>query len=430
MNAAPPTPGSDNAQPAAGWLLYDGDCGFCTRTARQAERLIARRGFAILPLQTPWVRERLGLNQDELLREMIVLRRDNRRFGGADAAVHLAGEFWWGRPLVWLAAVPGVRPLMRRIYAEIAARRSCLGGACALDAHRHHGHPTDWLPLALIPASLIAVATATQLEPWIYMWLLAAAIFAGCKWLTWRRGRRAFGGAAVAARRSLGYLFAWPGMDATRFLAPDPAVARPPTREWIFATAKVAGGAALIWLGVRTLPGDASLLAGWVGMTGIIFVLHFGVFHLLSLAWRRTGVNAAPLMRAPILARSLAEFWGRRWNAAFNELAHRLVFRRAARVWNAVTATVLVFAGSGVLHDLVISLPARGGFGRPTAYFLIQGVAVLAERSRPGRWLGLGHGVIGWLFTLLVVAGPAGLLFHAPFVHRVILPMLRAIGAC
>ena len=33
------------------------------------------------------------------------------------------------------------------------------------------------------------------------------------------------------------------------------------------------------------------------------------------------------------------------------------------------------------------------------------------------------------LFTLLVAAGPLGLLFHAPFRDRVILPFLDAIGA-
>jgi hypothetical protein len=33
------------------------------------------------------------------------------------------------------------------------------------------------------------------------------------------------------------------------------------------------------------------------------------------------------------------------------------------------------------------------------------------------------------LFTVLVAAGPAYWLFPPPFVHRVVLPMLTAIGA-
>ena len=42
------------------------------------------------------------------------------------------------------------------------------------------------------------------------------------------------------------------------------------------------------------------LLAGWLAMTGVIFLLHFGAFHLLSLAWRGAGINAAPVMRNPL----------------------------------------------------------------------------------------------------------------------------------
>jgi alginate O-acetyltransferase complex protein AlgI len=407
--------------PAAGWLLYDAECRFCTASARRFARLIATRGFAILPLQTDWVREKLGLHATEPLREMIVLTRDDRRFGGADAALHLAGRFWWGRPLTWLAVLPGVKPLLRRAYAEIAARRSCAGGACALPAKRAMPRATDWLPLVALPA--VAIAITHDLEPWIFMWALAGTIFAGCKWLTWRRGPHAHVG------RSLGYLLAWPGMDAAEFLRDDPPVDQPRPREWWFALTKFAGGVALLWGGVHGVPEGHPLLTGWTGMFGLIFVLHFGLFHLLSLAWRRAGVNAEPLMRAPLLARSLAEFWGRRWNAAFNELAHRFVFRAVARRAGTTMATLTVFAVSGVLHDVVISLPARGGYGLPTVYFLLQAAGVLLERAPFARRLGLGRGWLGWIFTLIVTAAPLGLLFHPPFVQGVILPMLRAIGA-
>jgi len=422
---APAAPTSDvaasNAVPATGWLLYDADCPFCTRSARRVERLIGTRGYAILPLQTPWVRDRLGLSATAPWREMIVLTHDGDRAGGADAALRLAEAFWWGVPLAWLGRRPGVHALLRRGYAWIAARRSCAGGACALPAHRHPASVFDWLPL-------IALGTAAGLgargwEPWWYMWALAGALYAGCKWLTWRRGPRA------TTVRSLGYLFAWPGLDAPAFLRDTAIVEKPRRAEWWFAATKFLAGALLLWGGVRLVPAATPLVAGWIGMIGLIFVLHFGSFHLLALAWRRAGVNAEPLMHAPILAGSLADFWGRRWNTAFSTLAHRFVFRRFAPRIGTIGATLLVFAVSGVVHDLVISVPARGAYGLPTLYFLIQATGLLFERSATGKRLGLGRGLSGRAFTIVVTLAPVGLVFHPPFVHAVILPMLRALGA-
>lgn len=426
MNTTHPTtttgaPALPEDPPATGWLLYDGECGFCTRSARRVEGLIGRRGFAILPLQTPWVREKLGLHPAEPLREMIVLTRAGQRAGGADAALLLAGRFWWSVPLTWLACIPGVTPLLRRGYAAIAARRSCAGGACTLPSHRPSARATDWLPLIVL-LTLAGVA-ARGWEPWVYMWTLAGALFAGCKWLTWRRGPHA------SMSRTLGYLFAWPGLDAPAFLRDDAPVDQPRATEWVFAVTKFLAGGLLVWGGVRLVSPDWPLLAGWLGMIGLIFVLHFGSFHLVSLAWRRAGVNAEPLMHAPILAGSLTDFWGRRWNTAFRTLAHRFVFRRAAPALGAIGATVMVFVISGLVHDLVISIPARGGYGWPTAYFVIQAAGLLFERSAAGQRLGLGRGWIGRAFTIVVTVAPAGLVFHPPFVHAVILPMWRALGA-
>jgi hypothetical protein len=84
---------------------------------------------------------------------------------------------------------------------------------------------------------------------------------------------------------------------------------------------------------------------------------------------------------------------------------------------------------SGLIHELVISVPARGGYGMPTAYFVLQGLALAGERSSLGRRLGLGRGWRGWLFTMVATAGPAYWLFPPVFVRNVILPMLAAIGA-
>jgi alginate O-acetyltransferase complex protein AlgI len=171
------------------------------------------------------------------------------------------------------------------------------------------------------------------------------------------------------------------------------------------------------------------LLAGWIGMVGMVLLLHFGLFHLLSAGWRALRVDAPPIMNAPLRSTSVSEFWGQRWNAAFNDLALRLVFRPAVRRLGSAGATLLAFLVSGLIHELVISLPAGAGFGLPSGYFLLQGLGVLTERSALGQRLGLRTGVRGWIFTMIVVAGPVFWLFHPPFVNKVILPFMQASGA-
>jgi alginate O-acetyltransferase complex protein AlgI len=82
-----------------------------------------------------------------------------------------------------------------------------------------------------------------------------------------------------------------------------------------------------------------------------------------------------------------------------------------------------------VIHDVVISLPASGGFGGPTLFFIIQAVGISLERSMIGKTPGLQRGMAGWLFTLFCLLLPAPLLFHWPFCERVVLPMLDWLGS-
>ena len=254
-----------------------------------------------------------------------------------------------------------------------------------------------------------------NIPAWLVMWALAVAIFALCKCLALSAAKPG-GGWRCAA-----FLFAWPGMDAGAFL--HTRSERPPLTEWLAAFAKTTLGALLYFGAARQFAHP--LAVGWVGMTGIIFLMHFGSFHVLSCGWRSIGVQALPIMDNPIAAKSAGEFWGRRWNLAFNELAVRFVFRPLTRRIGVQRAGIAAFVASGVIHELVISLPACGGWGLPTAYFFLQGCGVALERSRFGRKLGLR----GWLFTFLLTAGPAFFLFHPPFVRGVILPMMKATGA-
>jgi predicted DCC family thiol-disulfide oxidoreductase YuxK len=115
---------------ARGWLFFDAECVFCTRMARWLAPILERRGLALAPLQDPRVGALLGLPHDNLMREMHLLLPDGARYGGADAVVALAREIWWGRPLVWIAKVPGMMGVLRGWYHVIAANRSCAAENC------------------------------------------------------------------------------------------------------------------------------------------------------------------------------------------------------------------------------------------------------------------------------------------------------------
>lgn len=280
-----------------------------------------------------------------------------------------------------------------------------------------------WLPLAVLP--LCAGVAWNSLPAWGFMWLLAFSIYAGLKWLTWWRAR------SMPHRpwRSVAYLLAWPGMGAECFLDGRQIPASPSPRKWAWAVFETALGAALLWMIARSVPEGVALLRGWVGMLGLILLLHFGSFQLLSLFWRSVGVDARPIMSAPLRSTSLSEFWGKRWNLGFSQLAHNLIFRPLHRAWGANVTGFLVFVISGVIHDAVISLPARGGYGLPTMYFMLQGAGVLVERSSLGKQLRLRQNIRGWIFMAAFTAGPAFWLFHPPFIRHVILPFMQAIHA-
>lgn len=295
------------------------------------------------------------------------------------------------------------------------------------------------------------VATA-----WMVMWALAGAVFVTCKGLTWwlavrsgpvrrepvrgdsvrgdaDRGDADRGDAVRGAPwwRHAGYLLAWPGLDAVGFLTRG---AVPPTgREWMFAAIKTAVGVALVGAAAfaagATVAVERPYVIGWIAMVGLTLTLHFGVCHLLSCAWRRAGVDARPLMDRPLAAASVGEFWSRRWNTAYRDVTHRVVFRPLASRIGTRAAIVSGFVVSGVVHDLVISVPARGGYGGPTLFFILQAIAVFVERSAFGRRVGLGHGLAGRVFTASVLLLPLYVLFHRPFVERIVVPFMEALGA-
>ena len=286
-------------------------------------------------------------------------------------------------------------------------------------------HVIGCLPLLVLPGA--ALLTQSQLPAWGFMGAMTLALYAGCKWFSWWTVRKDL--RCPGLGWTTGYLLLWPGMDARTFFQSD--TKRPPVGPipWAAAVICVALGLGLLFRATPLLYPAHPIAAAWVGWGGGLLILHFGAFHLAALGWRRAGRDARPLMNAPWGATSLGAFWTRHWNAAFPALVREPVFRPIARRWGTMAATVAVFGLSGLAHEAVISLPAKAGHGLPTIYFLLQASGILVQRSRWARAAGLERGALGWGFTMLLLAGPARLLFHDAFMDRVVLPLMETIGA-
>ena len=111
-------------------LLYDGYCGFCTRTVQALLARDRHSRILALPSQTPGLRERHGLTRAQTDGAIWVVEAGSgRALSSADRAVNLLlaqlDAPWCWVPL--LRILPGVTALQRWLYAWVARNRGQLG---------------------------------------------------------------------------------------------------------------------------------------------------------------------------------------------------------------------------------------------------------------------------------------------------------------
>jgi len=124
----------DDRRVSGSVLVFDGDCGFCSATARFIERRIPTRARI-----APWQRldlAELGLTREQCAEAVQWVGADGRRGAGPVAVGYLLLDAGWGwRPLGWLLLRPPVRWLAWPVYRWISRHRHQLPGgtpACAL----------------------------------------------------------------------------------------------------------------------------------------------------------------------------------------------------------------------------------------------------------------------------------------------------------
>ena len=158
----------------------------------------------------------------------------------------------------------------------------------------------------------------------------------------------------------------------------------------------------------------------WAMFIPMSLAFHFGVLRLMKAAHRMAGYPVRTLFPNVLVARGIGDFWSRRWNVGYSQMMQRLVGRPVSNVFGNAAGIMAVFVGSGILHELAITLPVGSGYGLPTLYFTFHGLLVLAE-SRSAK-------PIGRVPSLLLVALPIGLLFPPAFQYGVIFEILSWFG--
>lgn len=138
---------------------------------------------------------------------------------------------------------------------------------------------------------------------------------------------------------------------------------------------------------------------------------------LFRLIFLSSGRLICPVHNRPLLARSLAHFWGSCWNRWVGEWLRHIFFSPLMR--HPRLGLLAAFVASGIWHELILTVPhALMGypvqFGPMAAYFVIQGIALLVE---PRHW----DRRLQRLYMYVVVIGPAPLVANPAFLHAFLL---------
>lgn len=110
-------------------VIYDGNCGICTRLVMRLRKLDRRGRLEILASQTAGVRERFPWIDSHAYDESIQLVRksDGETWQGAAAVERIIDALRAGWAVSWIFSIPFARPIAERLYRWFADHRGQLG---------------------------------------------------------------------------------------------------------------------------------------------------------------------------------------------------------------------------------------------------------------------------------------------------------------
>jgi predicted DCC family thiol-disulfide oxidoreductase YuxK len=112
-------------------VLYDGDCGICTQTARVLVRLDARRRLRLIPLQGA---DLPGMPPiDQLMGALHAVDSRGNWFAGAAASVEIARRVRLLWPVTLFASLPLAMRVLDVLYWSVANHRQQLSRLLGLN---------------------------------------------------------------------------------------------------------------------------------------------------------------------------------------------------------------------------------------------------------------------------------------------------------
>src|ERR671916_2622122 len=109
-------------------LVFDGACGFCTRSVRLLKALDRNRRVAAVPFQKTGTPASVGLTLEECKASAWAIASDGGYYRGAEAVNALVAAALETAVPLRLYYLPGIRQLQDFIYSVVASNRSRLPG--------------------------------------------------------------------------------------------------------------------------------------------------------------------------------------------------------------------------------------------------------------------------------------------------------------
>lgn len=127
---------SVNSRPIGrGVVLYDGECGFCSRWVNYWRPTLTKHGFDVASLDEPWVAEKIEMPREELLTDIRLLTSDGPLVSGADVYLYVTRRIWWAWPFYAVFSLPGLNWLIHFGYRWFARNRHHISRSCRIRSH-------------------------------------------------------------------------------------------------------------------------------------------------------------------------------------------------------------------------------------------------------------------------------------------------------